>query len=42
MAASEEKTAKLQVPLDELFEMLERSPPHRSSGIAVFLSSESS
>jgi KUP system potassium uptake protein len=35
-----EKTAKLQTPLTELFEMLERSPPHRSSGISVFLSGD--
>jgi KUP system potassium uptake protein len=31
------KTAKLQVPLAPLVGMLERSPPHRASGTAVFL-----
>ncbi len=31
------KTAKLQVPLATLVGMLERSPPHRASGTAVFL-----
>jgi KUP system potassium uptake protein len=31
------KTAKLQVPLSTLVGMLERSPPHRAAGTAVFL-----
>lgn len=31
------KTAKLQVPLATLVRTLERSPPHRASGTAVFL-----
>jgi len=31
------KTAKLQVPLSTLVGMLEKSPPHRASGTAIFL-----
>jgi KUP system potassium uptake protein len=34
------KTAQLQVPLTTLVEMLERSPPHRVPGTAVFLTGE--
>src|SRR3954470_10262283 len=35
-----EKTRKAEVSLDELARMLERSPPHRVKGTAVFLTSE--
>ncbi len=34
------KTIKLQTPLAELIEMLERSPPHRAPGTAVFLTGD--
>jgi KUP system potassium uptake protein len=34
------KTAKLQTPLDTLVKMLERSPPPRASGTAVFLTGD--
>ncbi len=34
------KTKKLQTPLTELIEMLERSPPHREPGTAVFLTGD--
>ena len=34
------KTIKLQTPLRELIEMLERSPPHRAPGTAVFLTGD--
>ena len=37
-----EKTRKTDVPLDELIGMLERSPPHRVRGTAVFLTSDPS
>ena len=37
-----EKTRKTDVPLDELISMLERSPPHRVRGTAVFLTSDPS
>ena len=37
-----EKTRKTDVPLDELTAMLERSPPHRVRGTAVFLTSDPS
>ncbi len=37
-----EKTRKTDVPLDELVAMLERSPPHRVRGTAVFLTSDPS
>jgi KUP system potassium uptake protein len=35
-----EKTRKTDVPLPELISMLEKSPPHRVKGIAVFLTSD--
>lgn len=35
-----EKTRKTDVPLKELIPMLERSPPHRVKGTAVFLTSD--
>jgi KUP system potassium uptake protein len=35
-----DKTRKTDVPLDELIGMLERSPPHRVKGTAVFLTSD--
>ena len=34
------KTVRQQTPLKSLVEMLERSPPHRAAGTAVFLTSE--
>ena len=34
------KTIKLQTPLDALIEMLQRSPPHREPGTAVFLTGD--
>jgi KUP system potassium uptake protein len=34
------RTTKLQTPLNELIEMLERSPPHREPGTAVFLTAD--
>ncbi len=34
------KTTKLQTPLTELIVMLERSPPHREPGTAVFLTGD--
>ncbi|WP_407168608.1 potassium transporter Kup [Bradyrhizobium sp. ORS 111] len=34
------KTARLQTPLDTLVKMLERSPPPRASGTAVFLTGD--
>jgi KUP system potassium uptake protein len=34
------KTAKLQIPLKDLIGMLERSPPHRAAGTAVFLTGD--
>lgn len=37
-----EKTRKTDVPLEELTAMLERSPPHRVRGTAVFLTSDPS
>jgi KUP system potassium uptake protein len=37
-----EKTRKTDVPLEELIGMLERSPPHRVRGTAVFLTSDPS
>lgn len=35
-----EKTRKIDVPLLELVQMLEKSPPHRVKGTAVFLTSD--
>ncbi len=35
-----EKTRKMDVPLDELIGMLEKSQPHRVKGTAIFLTSE--
>jgi KUP system potassium uptake protein len=35
-----EKTRKIDVPLIELVQMLEKSPPHRVKGTAVFLTSD--
>jgi KUP system potassium uptake protein len=35
-----EKTRKTDVPLNELVGMLERSPPHRVKGTAIFLTSD--
>jgi KUP system potassium uptake protein len=35
-----EKTRKVDVPLIELVQMLEKSPPHRVKGTAVFLTSD--
>ncbi|MGO4387981.1 potassium transporter Kup [Microvirga sp. 2YAF29] len=35
-----EKTRKIDVPLVELVQMLEKSPPHRVKGTAVFLTSD--
>ena len=35
-----EKTRKTDVPLDELVGMLQRSPPHRVKGTAIFLTSD--
>ncbi|MDJ1157481.1 potassium transporter Kup [Chelatococcus sp. SYSU_G07232] len=35
-----EKTRKVDVPLAELVQMLEKSPPHRIKGTAVFLTSD--
>ncbi len=35
-----EKTRKIDVPLNELVQMLEKSPPHRVKGTAVFLTSD--
>jgi KUP system potassium uptake protein len=37
-----DKTRKTDVPLNELVSMLERSPPHRVKGTAVFLTSDPS
>jgi KUP system potassium uptake protein len=37
-----EKTRKTEVPLDPLVKTLERKPPHRVPGTAVFLTSDSS
>ena len=34
------KTTKLQTPMAELVAMLERSPPHRAAGTAVFLTGD--
>jgi len=34
------KASKLQAPMTELVEMLERSPPHRAAGTAVFLTGD--
>jgi KUP system potassium uptake protein len=40
MAVLAAKTIKLQTPFTELIEMLERSPPHREPGTAVFLTAD--